>query len=150
MTLRRLRIFGVATALSAVAALIGIVLYLPPKAQLPAFNRMADYVVLNDATLWLHGQPAARGLRLIAIDEQSVANPGGWMLGQPPANGPHLRLTDPSRATLGSRAVRLDEFGHSAGLGSAGSLLPPGQVHPSTLRDPATSRGPQERLERTP
>lgn len=84
MKLRRLRVLGVATALSAVAALIGIVLYLLPKAQLPAFNRIADYVVLNDAMLWLQDQPAARRLRLpdrdaenphlrlIAIDEQSL------------------------------------------------------------------------------
>ncbi len=95
MKLRRLRIFGVATALSAVAALIGIVLYLLPKAQLPAFNRIADYVVLNDAMLWLRDQPAARRLRLpdhdaenphlrlIAIDEQSLQDPrsggiGSW------------------------------------------------------------------------
>lgn len=91
MKLRRLRIFGVATALSAVAALLGIVLYLLPKAQLPAFNRIADYVVLNDAMLWLRDQPLARGLRLpdhdaenphlrlIAIDEQSLqdARAGG-------------------------------------------------------------------------
>jgi adenylate cyclase len=87
MKLRRLRIFGVATALSAVAALIGIVLYLLPKAQLPAFNRIADYVVLNDAMLWLRDQPLARRLRLpdhdaenphlrlIAIDEQSLQDP---------------------------------------------------------------------------
>ena len=87
MKLRRLRIFGVATALSAAAALIGIVLYLLPKAQLPAFNRIADYVVLNDAMLWLRDQPLARRLRLpdhdaenphlrlIAIDEQSLQDP---------------------------------------------------------------------------
>ncbi len=87
MKFRRLKILGVALALSGLAALLGIVLDLLPKAQLPAFNRIADYVVLNDAMLWLHDQPLARRLglpdydaenphlRLIAIDEQSLQDP---------------------------------------------------------------------------
>ena len=95
MRIRRLRILGTATALSAVAALLGIVLYaLPPNAA-PSVNRIADFVVLNDALFWARDHtPLARlarfrdtdreneRLRFIAIDEGSLRAPpagfGAW------------------------------------------------------------------------
>jgi len=95
MRIRRLRILGTATALSAVAALLGIVLYaLPPNAA-PSVNRIADFVVLNDALFWTRDHtPLARlahvrdtdrendRLRFIAIDEGSLRAPpagfGAW------------------------------------------------------------------------
>nr|MDP9106425.1 CHASE2 domain-containing protein [Candidatus Eremiobacteraeota bacterium] len=95
MRIRRLRILGTATVLSAVAALLGIVLYaLPPNAA-PSVNRIADFVVLNDALFWLRDRaPLARlarfrdtdreneRLRFIAIDEGSLRAPpagfGAW------------------------------------------------------------------------
>jgi adenylate cyclase len=95
MRIRRLRILGTATALSAVAALLGIALYaLPPNAA-PSVNRIADFVVLNDALFWLRDRaPLARfahvrdtdreneRLRFIAIDEGSLRAPpagfGAW------------------------------------------------------------------------
>jgi class 3 adenylate cyclase/CHASE2 domain-containing sensor protein len=86
--LRRLRILGVALILSAVAAGIGVILYTLPKATLPPVNRIADYVLLNDAYFWAQEQqwlpkalrfPNRDGdnekLRFVAIDEGSTAEP---------------------------------------------------------------------------
>jgi class 3 adenylate cyclase/CHASE2 domain-containing sensor protein len=96
--LRRLRILGVALALSAVAAAIGVVLYNLPKATLPNLNRIGDYVILNDAYFWAgdqHWIPKAfrypdrdqdnEKLRFVAIDEGSIAEPPTG-LGQFPWN----------------------------------------------------------------
>ncbi len=92
MRIRRLRILGTATALAAVAVLLGIALYaLPPNAA-PSVNRIADFVVLNDALFWLRDRtPLAKfahardtdrendRLRFIAIDEGSLrASPAGF------------------------------------------------------------------------
>jgi CHASE2 domain-containing sensor protein len=95
MRIRRLRILGTATALAAVAALLGVVLYaLPPNAA-PSVNRIADYVVLNDALFRVHDRPGLARLagfrdtdrendrlRFVAIDEGSLRTPpdglGAW------------------------------------------------------------------------
>ena len=95
MRIRRLRILGVATVLAVVAVLLGIVLYaLPPNAA-PSVNRIADFVVLNDALFWARDRaPLAtfahfpdtdrenERLRFIAIDEGSLRAPpdgfGAW------------------------------------------------------------------------
>ena len=49
MKIRRLRVLGVAMALSAVAALFGVVFYLLPRNVATSANRLADFVVLNEA-----------------------------------------------------------------------------------------------------
>lgn len=72
-------------ALSAVAALIGVVGYLLPRNVAPSVNRIADFVVLNGALFAVHDHAnVARalhfvdlermndGLRFIAIDEGSL------------------------------------------------------------------------------
>ncbi|MEA2689023.1 MAG: hypothetical protein QOD51_1630 [Candidatus Eremiobacteraeota bacterium] len=89
MRIRRLRILGVATGLSAVAALIGAVFYLLPREVLPSANRVQDFVVLNEATFRIDGNPVAaklfrfpdrddenENLRLVRIDEASMNPPG--------------------------------------------------------------------------
>jgi len=101
MRIRRLRILGVATVLSLLAALAGIVCYLLPADFAPSVNRVADFVIVNEARRsvadlplgeWLHFPDRDREnehLRLIAIDEASMnpptdkASPG---LGQFPWN----------------------------------------------------------------
>ncbi|HEY4440291.1 MAG TPA: adenylate/guanylate cyclase domain-containing protein [Candidatus Elarobacter sp.] len=87
MRIRRLRILGIAIALAAVAALAGVVAYVVPKEQFATINRLADFVVLNDATLklhdgtlgkWLHlpdRQTENDHLRLVAISEQTLLDP---------------------------------------------------------------------------
>jgi adenylate cyclase len=95
MRIRRLRILGVAMILSGLAAVLGVVLYaLPPNAA-PSVNRIADFVVLNDALFWARDRaPLAKlarfpdtdreneHLRFIAIDEGSLRAPpagfGAW------------------------------------------------------------------------
>jgi adenylate cyclase len=84
--IRRLRILGVALGLSAFAALAGMALYLlPPEVGAPV-NRIADFVVVNDAMRWVGAHLPARSafperddenvhLRLIAIDEASMNAP---------------------------------------------------------------------------
>jgi adenylate cyclase len=94
MRIRRLKILGVAMALSGVAALIGVALYLLPREKAPSIGRTADFVLLNEAAFFVreHELPARvfrfpdgddenEQLRLIAIDEASVRDPG---LGQFP------------------------------------------------------------------
>jgi adenylate cyclase len=95
MRIRRLRILGVAIALSAVAALAGVVCYLLPKEQFATINRLADFVVVNDSMFKLHDgswakflrlpdyQTENENLRLVAIDEQALNDPkqggiGAW------------------------------------------------------------------------
>jgi len=86
MRIRRLRILGVAMALSALAALVGVVCYLAPKEQFATVNRLADFVVINDTTFWLRDGPLGKivrfpnydseneHLRLIARDEYEDEN----------------------------------------------------------------------------
>lgn len=97
MRIRRLRILGVALTLSALAALLGVVGYLLPRNAGPSVNRVADYVVLNDALFWARDrEPLARlvhlpdtdrenvRLRFIPIDEAALRAPpdglGAWPL----------------------------------------------------------------------
>jgi adenylate cyclase len=88
MRIRRLRILGVAMALSAAAALIGVAFYLLPANVASSANRIADFVVLNEAKAWIDDNGAAAGafrfpdrddeneqLRLVAIDEASMNPP---------------------------------------------------------------------------
>ncbi|GAC1571974.1 MAG: hypothetical protein NVS3B7_02410 [Candidatus Elarobacter sp.] len=88
MRIRRLRILGTAMALSAVAALFGLAFYLLPRNVVPSANRIADFVVLNEAKFAIDDTPALAAivrfpdrddedtaLRLVAIDEQSLNDP---------------------------------------------------------------------------
>ena len=85
MRIRRLKVLGVAMALSGVAALGGAALYLLPREAAPSVNRTADFVLLNEAAAAIAARPPlahALGfaatddendrLRLIAIDEASM------------------------------------------------------------------------------
>ena len=88
MKIRRLRILGIALALSALAAAVGVVCYSLPNGTAATVNRIEDYVVINDAMLALRAQPWAaplhlpdydqenEHLRLIAIDEASLGPQG--------------------------------------------------------------------------
>jgi adenylate cyclase len=88
MRIRRLRILGVALALSALAALLGVVLYLLPREKAPSIGRTADFVLVNEAAFFVreHDLTARilrfpdrddenERLRLIAIDEASMSDP---------------------------------------------------------------------------
>ncbi|MBV9439466.1 MAG: adenylate/guanylate cyclase domain-containing protein [Candidatus Eremiobacteraeota bacterium] len=87
MRLRRLRIVGVATVLCAVAIVLAAVVYLLPNGVLPSINRVADFVLVNEATFRIADGPLAAtfrfpdrddengDLRLIAIDEPSLNPP---------------------------------------------------------------------------
>jgi class 3 adenylate cyclase/CHASE2 domain-containing sensor protein len=95
--LRRLRIFGVAFALSTLAAAIGVTLYLMPPEKLSSMNRIGDFVVVNDGLFavrendklskFLHlpdyDAPEDR-LRLVTIDEQSLKDERDGGLGRIP------------------------------------------------------------------
>jgi adenylate cyclase len=86
--IRRLRILGVAMALSTAAALAGIALYLLPVNVASSANRIADFVLLNEAKGWIDDHAAVASafrfpdrddendqLRLVAIDEASLNPP---------------------------------------------------------------------------
>ena len=88
MRIRRLKILGVAMALSALAALVGIILYLLPREAAPSVNRTADFVLVNEAASFAREHGLTEGLlrlpdwdeeneqlRLIAIDEASMRDP---------------------------------------------------------------------------
>src|ERR1700682_3039394 len=88
MRLRRLKVLGVAMLLSRVAALIGVFFSLLPRNYAPSVNRIADFVILNDAKFWIDDRPALaklvrfperddenESLRLIRIDEASMNAP---------------------------------------------------------------------------
>jgi adenylate cyclase len=88
MRIRRLRILGVAMGLSVAAALVGAGLYLLPADVASWANRIADFVVLNEAKAWIDANPVAASavrfpdrddenehLRLVAIDEASLNSP---------------------------------------------------------------------------
>ena len=75
-------------ALSAVAALAGVALYLLPANVASSANRIADFVVLNEAKAWIDDNHAAASafrfpdrddeneqLRLVSIDEASMNPP---------------------------------------------------------------------------
>ena len=95
--LRRLRIFGVAFALSTLAAAIGIALYLMPPEKLSSMNRIGDFVVVNDGLFAVrendklskflrlpdYDAPEDR-LRLVTIDEQSLKDERDGGLGRIP------------------------------------------------------------------
>jgi class 3 adenylate cyclase/CHASE2 domain-containing sensor protein len=85
--IRRLRIFGTAMLLSAVAAAIGVTLYfLPP--QFASLNTIGDFVAVNDALFAVRGQdwlaklahfpdndPPNDTIRLVTIDEATLQDP---------------------------------------------------------------------------
>ena len=92
---RRVKTFAIAMALSGLASLIGLGLYLAPLADLTYLNRVADYVFINDAVTYLGGasekqpvdyfakvgihkrdlQEINDNLVLISIDEVSLQAP---------------------------------------------------------------------------
>lgn len=95
--LRRLRIFGIAMALSAVASATGAVLYLLPPETLPSMNRIGDFVVVNDGLFAIRDNDTLMRLghfpdydapndriRLVTIDEQSLKDPSEGGLGRIP------------------------------------------------------------------
>ncbi|HTD32161.1 MAG TPA: CHASE2 domain-containing protein, partial [Candidatus Elarobacter sp.] len=120
MRIRRLKILGVATALSLVAALLGVVLYLLPRENGPSVNRIADFAALNEATFWVEDQPwlarIARfpsrtvendRLRFVAIDEGSLAPPPDGLGAWPWPRAAHGKLLE-RLAKAGARVVALD------------------------------------------
>src|SRR5579884_523586 len=88
--MRRIRTLSIAMALSLVAALVGIFLYLAPLQTLANANRVMDFVVVNEAMLWaddqqwlhqvgvhFHDRHALNPhLKLITIDEDSMQQIG--------------------------------------------------------------------------
>jgi class 3 adenylate cyclase/CHASE2 domain-containing sensor protein len=95
--LRRLRIFGVAMALSAVASATCVALYLMPPEKLPSMNRIGDFVVVNDGLFAARENPLLakyahfpdydppnEHLRLITIDEASLKDERDGGLGRIP------------------------------------------------------------------
>jgi adenylate cyclase len=119
MRVRRLRILGVALALSAAAALVGVLFYLLPRNVAPSANRVQDFVLLNDAVFWIGDHPAAAALfrfperddenpdlRLIRIDEASMNPPGD-------PHDPGLGQFPWHRAVYGTLLQRLHRAGAS-------------------------------------
>jgi class 3 adenylate cyclase/CHASE2 domain-containing sensor protein len=110
--IRRLRIFGIAMLLSALAAAIGVTLYfLPP--QFASVNTIGDFVAVNDVLFavkdqsWLakiahfpDNDPPNDNLRLVTIDEATLQDP-------PKGLG---RLPIP-RTPIGQLLVRLGKAG---------------------------------------
>ncbi|MBV8074265.1 MAG: CHASE2 domain-containing protein, partial [Candidatus Eremiobacteraeota bacterium] len=88
--MRRLRTFAIATVLSTIGSIIGIILYMLPQQTMPSANRVMDFVLLNEAMLWVDDNDALRKaglhfpnrheanphLKLITIDEASLAKIG--------------------------------------------------------------------------
>jgi hypothetical protein len=85
--IRRLKIFGTAMVLSAIAAGIGIVTYFAPP-QYASVSTVGDFVAINDALFAVRGQdwvahllhlpdndPPDDNIRLVAIDEASLQDP---------------------------------------------------------------------------
>jgi adenylate cyclase len=88
MRIRRLKILGVAMALSGLAAFIGVVLYLLPREKAPSVGRTADFVLVNESAFYVREHDLLahvfrfpdlddenEQLRLIAIDEASMSDP---------------------------------------------------------------------------
>ena len=120
MRIRRLRVLGVALGLSALAALIGVVFYLLPRERASWANRIADFVVLNEARFWIAGQPALartlrfpdrdaenERLRFIPIDEGSLAAPPAGLGAWPWPRSTHGRLLQ-RLAKAGANVVAFD------------------------------------------
>jgi adenylate cyclase len=118
--IRRLKILGVATALSLVAALLGVVLYLLPREDGPSVNRIADFVALNEAKFWADDQPWLAGiarfpsrtaengrLRFVAIDEGSLGPPPSGLGAWPWPRATHGKLLE-RLAKAGARVVAFD------------------------------------------
>jgi adenylate cyclase len=118
--IRRLKILGVATALSLVAALLGAVLYLLPRENGPSVNRIADFAALNEATFWVEDRPWLAGiarfpsrtaendrLRFVAIDEGSLAPPPSGLGAWPWPRATHGKLLE-RLAKAGARVVAFD------------------------------------------
>lgn len=96
--IRRLQKIGIALFLSGLMVAIALVLYLLPKNTLPSANRIADFVMLNDALFWARDQQIFDrlhialpnldaedpNLRLIAIDENSLLDRSQGGFGQWP------------------------------------------------------------------
>src|SRR6202046_1064478 len=85
--IRRLKIFGTAMLLSAIAAAIGIGLYFAPP-SFASVSTVGDFVAVNDALFAVRGQgwlikllhlpdndPPNDNIRLVAIDEASLQDP---------------------------------------------------------------------------
>jgi adenylate cyclase len=117
MRIRRLKILGVAMLLSSVAALIGVFFYLLPRSYAPSANRVADFVILNDAKFWIddHAAVAAlfrfperddenENLRLIRIDDASMNPPND-------PRSPGLGRFPWHRAVYGALLKRLHDAG---------------------------------------
>lgn len=120
MRIRRLKILGVAAGLSLLAALIGVVLYLLPREDGPSVNRIADFVALNEAKLWIENRPALtriarfpntaaenEHLRFVAIDEGSLAPPPTGLGAWPWPRATHAKLLE-RLAKAGARVVTMD------------------------------------------
>ena len=117
MRIRRLRILGVATVLSAVAALVGAIFYLLPAKDVPSANRVQDFVVLNELKSRIDDNAVAAqlfrfpdrddenpALRLVQIDEASMNPPND------PRN-PGLGQFPWHRAVYGKLLRRLHQAG---------------------------------------
>ncbi|HEV8023125.1 MAG TPA: adenylate/guanylate cyclase domain-containing protein [Candidatus Lustribacter sp.] len=85
--IRRLRIFGIAMLLSALAAAIGVGLFFAPP-TFASVSSIGDFVAINDALFAVRGQtwltkllhfpdtdPPNDNIRLVAIDEASLQDP---------------------------------------------------------------------------
>ena len=87
MKSRRVRTFAIAMALSGLASVIGLILYLAPLQTLTYLNRIADYVFINNAVTAFESKDFYRNLHiptveleapndqivLLKLDEQSAA-----------------------------------------------------------------------------
>ncbi|GAC1411325.1 MAG: hypothetical protein NVSMB64_21020 [Candidatus Velthaea sp.] len=92
---RRLRTLGIALGLSVLAAAAGVAFYTLPRGTLPSMNRIADFVLHNEAMFWARSQSWLAfahfpdtdapndDIRFIAVDEAST-NPAPQGLGQFP------------------------------------------------------------------
>jgi class 3 adenylate cyclase/CHASE2 domain-containing sensor protein len=94
---RRLKILGVALALSAIASALSLVFYLLPKNVAPSLNRIEDYVLINEAYFQVQKSSTLSHLvrfpdrdasndhlRFIPVDEGSLVDPKQGGLGQWP------------------------------------------------------------------
>ena len=90
MRIKRIKTFAIAFALSLVASAVGIFLYTLPQQTLPSANRVMDFVLVNEAMLWVDDNDFLHQvglhfpdrhavnphLKLITIDEASLAKIG--------------------------------------------------------------------------
>jgi class 3 adenylate cyclase/CHASE2 domain-containing sensor protein len=110
---RRLRIFGIAMILSAIAAGIGVTLYFLPS-SFASISIIGDFVAINDALFavrdqeWLtklahfpDNDPPNDVIRLVAVDEASLNDPDKGGLGRVPI----------PRTAIGSLLLKLGKAG---------------------------------------